>query len=76
MILLFAVFLFMNKFMCDVLFGWLLVFDVICLVPSMLLSKHPFQFDLVKINIAFSLCQGGINAALGNMEPDDWRWHM
>lgn len=19
--------------------------------------------------------QGGINAALGNMEPDDWRWH-
>ena len=20
--------------------------------------------------------QGGINAALGNMEQDDWRWHM
>ena len=20
--------------------------------------------------------QGGINAALGNMSPDDWRWHM
>lgn len=20
--------------------------------------------------------QGGINAALGNMEPDDWRWYM
>ncbi|CAF3341965.1 unnamed protein product [Rotaria sp. Silwood2] len=20
--------------------------------------------------------QGGINAALGNMDPDDWRWHM
>ena len=20
--------------------------------------------------------QGGINAALGNMEKDDWRWHM
>ena len=20
--------------------------------------------------------QGGINAALGNMEEDDWRWHM
>ena len=19
--------------------------------------------------------QGGINAALGNMTPDDWRWH-
>lgn len=24
-----------------------------------------------------TLCfQGGINAALGNMEPDDWKWHM
>jgi hypothetical protein len=20
--------------------------------------------------------QGGINAALGNMSEDDWRWHM
>jgi succinate dehydrogenase / fumarate reductase flavoprotein subunit len=20
--------------------------------------------------------QGGISAALGNMHPDDWRWHM
>lgn len=20
--------------------------------------------------------QGGINAALGNIEPDDWKWHM
>ncbi len=20
--------------------------------------------------------QGGVNAALGNMGPDDWRWHM
>ncbi|MBT8061945.1 MAG: FAD-binding protein, partial [Gammaproteobacteria bacterium] len=20
--------------------------------------------------------QGGISAALGNMGPDDWRWHM
>ncbi len=20
--------------------------------------------------------QGGVNAALGNMEPDDWHWHM
>ena len=26
---------------------------------------------------SFSLfVQGGINAALGNMEKDDWRWHM
>jgi hypothetical protein len=23
-----------------------------------------------------SLFQGGINAALGNMSEDDWRWHM
>jgi len=22
------------------------------------------------------LVQGGINAALGNMSEDDWRWHM
>lgn len=21
-------------------------------------------------------CQGGINAALGNMEEDDWKYHM
>ena len=20
--------------------------------------------------------QGGVNAALGNMNPDDWRWHF
>lgn len=23
-----------------------------------------------------NLIQGGINAALGNMTEDDWRWHM
>ena len=23
-----------------------------------------------------NLVQGGINAALGNMTEDDWRWHM
>ena len=23
-----------------------------------------------------TLLQGGINAALGNMTEDDWRWHM
>merc|ERR1712136_251285 len=28
------------------------------------------------LRAAFGLVQGGINAALGNMEPDDWRWHM
>ena len=22
------------------------------------------------------MIQGGINAALGNMEEDDWKWHM
>lgn len=22
------------------------------------------------------MLQGGINAALGNMEDDDWRWHF
>lgn len=24
----------------------------------------------------FDFPQGGINAALGNMEDDDWRWHF
>lgn len=27
--------------------------------------------------VKYSSCfQGGINAALGNMEQDDWRWHF
>ena len=26
--------------------------------------------------ILFYIIQGGVNAALGNMEPDDWKWHM
>lgn len=30
---------------------------------------HPTQSHTVA-------AQGGINAALGNVEPDDWRWHM
>ena len=35
-----------------------------------ILSKvHPTQSHTVA-------AQGGINAALGNIEPDDWRWHM
>lgn len=29
-------------------------------------TAHEFTIEL----------QGGINAALGNMTPDDWRWHM
>lgn len=24
----------------------------------------------------WKILQGGINAALGNMTEDDWRWHM
>jgi len=28
------------------------------------------------LNLYLFLAQGGINAALGNMEEDDWRWHM
>lgn len=35
-----------------------------------ILSKvHPTQSHTVA-------AQGGINAALGNVEPDDWQWHM
>lgn len=35
-----------------------------------ILSKvHPTKSHTVA-------AQGGINAALGNVEPDDWRWHM
>ncbi|KAJ4493499.1 FAD binding domain-containing protein [Lentinula edodes] len=26
--------------------------------------------------LAYTICRGGINAALGNMIEDDWRWHM
>lgn len=26
--------------------------------------------------IMLEVMQGGINAALGNMSEDDWRWHM
>lgn len=27
--------------------------------------------------VEYKCCsQGGINAALGNMEEDDWRWHF
>lgn len=29
---------------------------------------------LLTLNCDF--VQGGINAALGNMTEDDWRWHM
>ena len=36
--------------------------------------------DKVKLRRFFlNFCcflKGGINAALGNMESDDWRWHM
>lgn len=28
------------------------------------------------ISECLSFWQGGINAALGNMEEDDWRWHF
>lgn len=38
-----------------------------------------FKNDIVFVQCQISninLSQGGINAALGNMEPDDWKWHM
>lgn len=41
-------------------------------IPSMNGEKKPFA---TFFNITLFL-QGGINAALGNMEDDDWRWHF
>lgn len=38
----------------------------------MLLLKFLFP-DLICLLLPL---QGGINAALGNMTEDDWRWHM
>lgn len=34
------------------------------------MSHHPLLI------LILSLLQGGINAALGNMEEDDWKYHM
>lgn len=34
---------------------------------------------LVSLRLSFMMwksVKGGINAALGNMSEDDWRWHM
>lgn len=36
----------------------------------------PFYFVLVDEVDIWLILQGGINAALGNMSEDDWRWHM
>jgi succinate dehydrogenase (ubiquinone) flavoprotein subunit len=35
----------------------------------------PFH-ELYLANNLQTCMQGGINAALGNMSEDDWRWHM
>uniref|UniRef100_A5BGN3 Succinate dehydrogenase [ubiquinone] flavoprotein subunit, mitochondrial n=1 Tax=Vitis vinifera TaxID=29760 RepID=A5BGN3_VITVI len=46
------------------------------------LSKHGHGFNTACITKLFPTrshtvaAQGGINAALGNMTEDDWRWHM
>lgn len=34
-------------------------------------NSFPFLISISKFFL-----QGGINAALGNMSEDDWRWHM
>ena len=39
-------------------------------VDVLALGKRP------KSDAHTSLAAGGINAALGNMHEDDWRWHM
>lgn len=39
-----------------------------------MLHRSPFCFVS---DTGRTFCpQGGINAALGNMSEDDWRWHM
>ncbi|KAK8653799.1 hypothetical protein V6N13_127783 [Hibiscus sabdariffa] len=41
-------------------------------------SKRSVASDSLRSHISrfFSTDAGGINAALGNMTEDDWRWHM
>ena len=43
-----------------------------------LIQKDPHYLHQTCSLNAFGLgfIQGGINAALGNMSEDDWRWHM
>ena len=53
----------------DLVYGQLLVL----LKLALTLLAHPSSFQLKVIRVA---AQGGINAALGNMHEDDWRWHM
>lgn len=50
----------------------LLVFSQLKPISYSLTSPLSFEQTL---NQSFSLELGGINAALGNMEPDDWKFH-
>ncbi len=50
------------------------------LMASLLASQKGYSVGVLsKVHPTKShtvAAQGGINAALGNVEPDDWRWHM
>jgi len=41
-----------------------------------LLRKYVLYSALAEIPRKLNCFKGGINAALGNMTEDDWRWHM
>lgn len=50
------------------------------LMAALIARKHGFSVAVIsKVHPTKShtvAAQGGINAALGNIEEDDWRWHM
>ena len=49
-------------------------FNVACVTKLFPLVRTRWQLRyLIR---EWHLLKGGINAALGNMTPDDWRWHM
>ena len=64
-------------------------FNTACITKLFPTRSHTVaaQVQLLAITNMFPLCsegnqltlylfQGGVNAALGNMTEDDWRWHM
>lgn len=39
-------------------------------------SLYIYSVNEKSLLLHYFVSQGGINAALGNMEDDDWRWHF
>ncbi|KAI9627984.1 hypothetical protein H4Q26_018261, partial [Puccinia striiformis f. sp. tritici PST-130] len=40
------------------------------------LGLTPLASQIIPYSFSYGGAQGGVNAALGNMTEDDWRWHM